>query len=186
MDDQQIVALYLARSEEAIALTQEVYGAYLARVACNIVFDPEDSRECVNDTFLAAWNSIPPHKPQNLCTYLSKITRQLAIDVFRKKQAEKRQPSQYALSLSELEGVIPGGTDPSEVLDAKLLDESIDRFLRSLPEDTRNVFLGRYFYFDPVKEVAAYCGISEGKAKTLLHRTRKKLKEHLQKEGFFV
>lgn len=184
MKDRDIVAMYWDRNEEAIAETQRKFGAYLSKVAYNILSDFEDSKECVNDTYLAAWNSMPTNRPGILSTYLGKITRQISIDVFRRRNTAKRYASEYALSLEELGDSFSDGVTPELVLGAKLLDEAINRFVRELPDDARNAFIGRYFFFDSLKDVAAYCGMSESKAKSLLYRTRQSLKAYLVKEGF--
>ena len=184
MEDQEIVALYWQRSEDAIRETAAKYETYLTKVARNVLSDAEDSRECVNDTYLAAWNSMPEHRPEILSTYLGKITRQLSIDRFRKRNSLKRRASEYALSLSELEDSFADSSTPEQVLDEALLAEAVSVFLRSLPDRERNVFLGRYYFFDSVKEVAAYCGLSEANAKSILFRTRQKLKAYLESEGF--
>lgn len=184
MQDRQIVDLYWDRNEEAILQTQQKYSAYLSKIAYNILSDYEDSRECVNDTYLKAWNSMPTHRPEVLSTYLGKIVRQLSIDVFRKKHSAKRYASQYALSLEEMSDCVSDGGTPQQALDAKLLDEAMDHFLRGLSKEERNTFIGRYYYFDSLKDVAAYCGMSQSKAKSMLYRTRRKLKEYLVKEGF--
>lgn len=186
MEDSQIVELYWARDEEAIRQTEQKYGAYLSMVAYNILANLEDSKECVNDTFLAAWNSIPPHRPQVLAAYLSKITRQLSMDVFRKKHAHKRRASEYALSLEELGDTFPAGSTPEQVFDAKQLDAAINRFVCALPDSTQKVFLGRYYFFDSLREIAAYCNMKETKVKSLLYRTRQQLKAYLVKEGFDI
>ena len=183
MKDAEIVELYWQRDENAIRQTAEKYEAYLSKIAYNIVSDTEDSRECVNDTYLAAWNSMPEQRPNVLSTYLGKLARQISIDRLRRKTSQKRRASEYALSLSELEDIADRGTPETE-LDAGQLDEAINAFVRSLPEDARRVFIGRYYFFDPVKTVASYCGISEANAKTTLYRTRQKLKEYLVKAGF--
>lgn len=184
MKDNDIVALYWERNEEAIAETQRKFGAYLSKVAYNILSDFEDSKECVNDTYLAAWNSMPTNRPSILSTYLGKIVRQISIDVFRKRNTLKRYASEYAVSLDELGDGFSDGMTPELALDAKLLDEAINRFVRELPDDARNTFIGRYYFFDSLKDVAAYCGMSESKAKSLLYRTRQSLKAYLVKEGF--
>ena len=186
MQDRQIVELYWQRNEEAIYQTERKYGAYLSKVACNILTDFEDSRECVNDTYLAAWNSIPPNRPGVLVTYLSKITRQISIDRFRKNHALKRYASEYALSLEELGDCFSDGTTPERILDARLLDEAINRFVCALAEDAQKVFVGRYYFFDSLKDIAAYTGMKESKVKNLLYRTRQRLKMYLIKEGFDV
>lgn len=186
MDDKKIVELYWQRNETAINETQQKYQNYLIKIAYNILYDLDDSEESVNETYLAAWNSIPPHKPDVLTTYLGKLTRRISIDIFRKRTRTKRQASEYALSLEELEDCIPDKNTPEQALDTSLLANTINTFLRTLPDISRNVFIGRYYYLDSVKDVAAYCGISQGKAKTILFRTRCKLKEYLAKEGFNV
>ena len=184
MKDAEIVDLYWERNEAAIQQTQQKYGAYLSKIAYNILSDFEDSKECVNDTYLKAWNSMPPHKPSVLSTYLGKITRELSIDMFRKKNSTKRYASEYAVSLDELGDSFSDGSTPEQTYDAKLLDEAINRFLRTLPDDARNTFIGRYYFFDSLKDVAAYCSMSETKAKSMLYRTRQSLKAYLVKEGF--
>ena len=186
MKDQEIVGLYWDRNEDAIQQTQMKYEAYLSKVAYNILADFEDSKECVNDTYLAAWNSMPTNRPNNLATYLGKITRQISIDVFRKKHREKRYASEYAVSLDELGDSFTDGVTPEQELDAKLLDEAINRFVSALPEMTQRAFVGRYYFFDSLKDIASYCGMKEGKVKILLFRTRQKLKDYLKKEGFEV
>ncbi|MDR0249182.1 MAG: RNA polymerase sigma factor [Oscillospiraceae bacterium] len=183
-DDAQIVDLYWRRDEAAIGESDKKYGRYLMKIAFRVLANFEDSQECVNDTYLKAWNSMPPHKPDVLSTYLGKIARQVSIDVYRKRASKKRQGSQYALSLSELGECVPGGVDPEREYNASLLAETVDAFLRSMPSETRAAFVGRYFYMDSTREVAGYCGMSESKLKSLLRRTRLKLKEHLEKEGF--
>ncbi len=184
MEDAQIVELYWQRREEAVMQTQKKYDAYLNAVAFRILADQEDSRECVNDALLAAWESIPPHRPKVLSVYLAKITRQTAIDVYRRRSSAKRRDSEYALSLSELEDVLPGGTTPEEVLEGKLLEESLDRFLAALSREERNLFLRRYYFFDSLAEAAHHCGMGQAKAKSMLHRTRQRLRRQLEKEGF--
>ena len=168
MEDAEIVDLYWARNEDAIAETKTKYGAYLQKVAYNILSDLEDSQECVSDTLLAAWRSMPDNRPKVLRTYLGKITRQVSIDLFRRRNRMKRYASEYAISLEELGDSFTDGRTPETELDAKLLAEAVNRFLKSLPEDARNTFLGRYYFFDPLKDVARYCGMSESKCKSML------------------
>lgn len=184
MQDSQIVALYWNRDEAAIDQTEKKYGQYLTTIANNILSDREDSMESVNDTYLAAWDSMPPHKPQVLSTYLGKLTRRISIDLLRRKTSQKRGGSEYTLSLQELEECISGGNTTEQALDVQLLSQAIETYLRSVSQEARNVFLCRYYYLDPVKKIAAYCRISESKAKILLYRTRQGLLEHLRKEGF--
>ena len=186
MEDEKIVSLYWERSEDAIRQTELKYDRYLTKIAHNILDDLEDSRERVNDTYLAAWNSMPPHRPSILSTYLGKITRRLSIDCFRSRNRNKRRDSQYALSLQELGDCVSAGNTTEEIVNVKLLADCIGMYLRLLPEEARNAFIGRYYYLDSLKEVAAYCGMTESKCKTLLYRTRVGLKEYLEKEGFAV
>lgn len=184
MEDEKIVALYWQRDQSAIEKTQQKYGNYLTKVAYNILLDLEDSMESVNDTYLSAWNAMPPHRPQALCAFLSKLTRRISIDLLRKKQSAKRGGGEYEISLEELRQCVSGGNTTEDAVNARALTASIEAFLRTLPENARNTFIGRYFYMDSVKEVARYCGLTESNAKVLLHRTRLALRQHLQKEGF--
>lgn len=184
MQDEQIVNLYWQRDESALRETEVRYGHYLTKIAYNILSDLEDSKESVNDTYLKAWNSMPPQKPSVLATYLGKITRQVSIDIFRSKNRKKRQASQYALSLSELEECVSRGNTTEDQVDIHLLTDAIGRYLSQLSPEARNLFVGRYYYFDSLKEVAAYYGFSESKAKSMLHRTRIGLKKYLEQEGF--
>lgn len=186
MEDEQIVSLYWQRSEAAIRETERKYSRYLMKIAFQILSDQEDSRESVNDTYLAAWNSIPPHRPGVLSTYLGKITRRISIDRFRYRTRDKRRESEYTVSLSELGDCLPGGNNPEEVVNAKQLADAIGIFLRQQPESHRNAFIGRYYFMDPLKEVAAYCGMTESKCKTVLFRMRQGLKDYLCKEGLWV
>lgn len=184
MQDEAIVALYWQRDEAAIRETQDKYGRYLTKIAYNILSDLEDSMESVNDTYLHAWNSMPPHKPGILSTYLAKITRRVSIDMVRRQNRKKRQASQYALSLSELSDCLSDGNTTEDATDTKLLAQTISDYLRSLPEEPRTLFIARYFFLDSLKEAAALCHMTESKAKSMLHRTRQGLQAHLRQEGF--
>ena len=184
MEDLKIIELFFERNENAISETERKYGRYLSKIAFNILFDAEDCKDCVNDTYMKAWNTIPPQKPKVLRTFLGKITRHLAIDVFRKKHAEKRGNSEFALSLSELDECIPDNLSAETAFEEKELSESINRFLSSLSGENRDIFICRYFYSDSIKDIASFFGTSESKVKSSLFRSRKALKEHLEKEGF--
>ena len=186
MEDEAIVSLYWQRNESAIRETERKYDRYLTKIAMNILADREDSRESVNDTYLAAWNSMPPHRPGVLSTYLGKITRRISIDRFRYRNREKRRQSEYEISLSELGDCVSGGNTTEEAVNVKLLADAIGIWLRLQPEENRNLFLCRYYFLDSLQEVAKNCGITESKCKTVLHRMRKSLKEYLEKEGFVV
>jgi len=185
MKDTEIVELYHRRSEAAIVETQKKYDAYLTKIAYNILADREDSRESVNDTYLGAWNSMPPHKPKVLSAYLAKLTRRISIDRYRRRTRDKRGGSEYALSLSELDECIPTSDRTAEEADLRALAQCINRYLRTLPPRQRNVFIGRYFYSDSLQEVAAYYRMSIPQTKSMLHRTRQGLKTYLNKEGYF-
>lgn len=184
MEDIEIVELYWRRDEAAIAETADKYGRYLTKIAENILADRQDSEEGVNDAYLHAWNSMPPQRPSALSAYLAKLTRRAAIDIFRRRNREKRRLSEYAASLEELaDCVSPEGT-AEDALDAGLLAEAIGAFLRGQPEGVRSAFIGRYWFLDSVREVARYCGTSESAVKSTLYRTRRALRTYLQKEGF--
>lgn len=184
MEDEKIVSLYWERSEDAIRETEAKYDRYLHKIAYNILNNTEDSRESVNDTYLAAWDSMPPHRPSILSAYLAKLTRRISIDLFRYRTRDKRMASEYALSLTELEDCVSAGNTTEEAVNEKLLADAIGIFLRTQSESVRTAFIGRYYYLDPLKEVAAYCGMSESKCKTVLYRTRLGLKDYLKKEGY--
>ncbi len=186
MQDEKIIELYWLRDENAIQLTAQKYGKYLTQIAYNILSNIEDSRESVNDTYLKAWNSMPPQKPSILKTYLSKITRQLSIDAFRTHNRKKRLSSQYAVSLSELEQCIPNAITTEQEVELQLLGKLINDFLYTLPDQTRHIFVCRYYFCDSIKNISAFFAISESKVKSMLFRTRKALKSHLESEGFFV
>lgn len=184
MRDAEIVEMYWLRDENAIQETSKKYSVYLSKIANNILLNFEDTKECVNDTYLTAWNSMPENRPSNLSTYLGKIIRQISIDLYRRKHRQKRYSSEYALSLSELEDCFEGTVTVEQEQEYKLLEETINTFVRSLPTDSQRVFIGRYYFFDSVKAISAYCGISEPSVKTMLFRIRRSLKEYLVKEGF--
>ncbi len=186
LNDQQIVALYWQRDESALQITAACYGATLTAVAQRILDDRAESEETVNDTYLRAWNAIPPHKPTKLGAFLAKITRDLAIDRYRRRKAEKRAATQYALSLEELSECIPGGETPDEALDHALLTEAIGAYLSTLKPTVRQAFVGRYFFALSLQEIADRQGVTLSWVKTALHRTRQGLREHLEKEGYSV
>jgi RNA polymerase sigma-70 factor (ECF subfamily) len=186
MNDSQIVALYWERSEQAIAETRVKYGQYCYAIAYNILHHNEDAEESVNDTYLDAWNAMPPHKPAILSTFLGKITRRIALDRLRRNNAQKRGGGQVALSMDELTECIPDGKSIDDHLQAEELSRHIDAFLRSLPANQRSVFICRYWFFDSISDIAKQFGYSESKVKTTLHRTLGKLKNYLEKEDIFV
>lgn len=184
MNDDHIVELYFARSEEAIAQTSAVYGAYLMSISKRIVGDSKDAEECVNDTYYEAWNTIPPHRPALLSTFLGKLTRRISINRYKKNHAQKRGGSELPLVLDEL-GDCVTGEDMDSILDQKDLAALIDRFLSVLSRTERLVFVRRYWYTEPVAAIAAVLGWSESRVTSMLFRTRKKLRAMLEKEGFY-
>lgn len=182
MEDSKIVEMYWDRNEAAISETQEKYGKYLTKIAYNILADFEDSKESVSDTYLRAWNSMPPNRPVVLSAYLGKITRRISIDILRKKSTKKRSDSQYTLSLDELYECSSADGNPEKEIDAKILTISINDWLASLPNESRNIFVCRYFHFDSISDIAKHTGSSESKIKSSLHRARLSLKAYLEKE----
>lgn len=183
MDDKQIVDLYWERSEKAITETDAKYGGYCYSVANNILNNHADAEECVNDTYLSAWNSMPPHRPSVLSTFLGKITRRISIDKWRKSGAEKRGGGQTAVVLDELSECIPDKSSVEHAVDAQILSDVINSFVKDLSDKDRHVFLCRYFYLDSVESISDRFGYSHSKVKSTLHRTRQKLRARLEKEG---
>lgn len=183
MDDTQIVELYWARKESAIEETAAKYGSYCRSIAGNILQNQDDAEECVNDTWLGAWNSMPPHRPSVLSTFLGKLTRRISIDKWRHVNAKKRGDGQLPLVLAELEDCISDGKSIEEETERKLLAEVIAAFVKSLPETEQKVFLCRYWYMDSVGSIATRFRFSESKVKSMLSRTREKLRVRLEKEG---
>ena len=186
MEDVQIVELYLARSEQAITETAGKYGTYLFSIARNILNNRHDAEEAVNDTYLGAWRSIPPNRPNRLSTYLGKITRRCALEKWKAANAQKRGGGEVAVALDELSECIPGEDSPQIRLEMKELTAQINSFLKSLPDPQQRVFICRYWYLMDVKTIAREFGFSESKVKSMLSRTREKLKYYLEKEGVTI
>lgn len=184
MEDRDIVALYWNRQERAVRETQKKYGTYLTSIALRLLGDPQDAEECVQDTYQAAWDSIPPQQPQVLSSYLAKLTRRIAMKVWRGRDTQKRGLGEIPLSLEELGDCIPDPTDALQQLEAKELARSIDAFLKQLSVEERGIFLRRYFHGASIREICKTFGYSKSKVESQLHRTRQKLKNHLQKEGY--
>ncbi len=183
MQDHEIIDLYWERNEQAISATAEKYKNYCHSIAYNILHNNEDAEECVNDTWLNAWKSIPPHRPERLSTFLGKITRNLSLDRYKKLQAEKRGSGQTELTLSELEDCIPDNSCVENSLNEQILTQVINEFLYSQPEQNRNIFIRRYWYLFSIKEISTYYGMSESKVTSLLFRMRNNLRTRLEKEG---
>ncbi|MBE6875452.1 MAG: sigma-70 family RNA polymerase sigma factor [Ruminococcus sp.] len=184
MDDMQIIELYFARSQDAVRETQKEYGVYCFSIADNILHNQQDDEECVSDTWLRAWNAIPPQKPSRLKLFLGKITRNLAFDKYRQKTAGKRGNGEFSAVLDELEECIASPDDVEKSFDAKLLRQGLNIFLKSLPQRERQIFLKRYFYAESVKSIAGEFQITANHCTVILKRVRKKLQTYLEQEGF--
>ncbi len=184
MDDKLIVDLYWNRSEQAISETDRKYGRFCYRIAYNVLANREDAEESVNDTYLAVWNALPPHRPSVLTAFLGKLTRRISINRWYSLTAYKRGGNQVKLVLDELAECESGSPSPEEVTIGKEACALLNRFLDTLPETQRKVFIRRYFLLDPVADIAQSFQFSEAKITSMLHRTRKKLKQQFEKEGY--
>ena len=185
MKDTEIIALYWDRDERAISETATKYGHYCHSIAYRLLQNAEDAKECVNDTYVGAWNSIPPHRPGLLSAFLGKITRRISINRLRDRNAGKRGAGQYALTLEELSDCIPSGQRAEDLAETKELTRILNAFLATLGTEERRVFLCRYWYFDSVKDIATRFDCGQSKIKMMLKRTREKLLTYLEKEGFY-
>jgi RNA polymerase sigma-70 factor (ECF subfamily) len=186
MTDHEIVGLLWARDEKGLAGMREQYSAYCYGIAYHILQDRQDSEECENDTYLAAWNAIPPERPRILGAYLGGITRNLSLKRLRQRSTQKRGGGEAVLSFDELMSCVPAGQSFEETLQTRELARLLNRFLYTLPEQERRVFLCRYWYCDSILDICRRFGYGKSKVKMMLLRTRKKLSEYLQKEGVFV
>lgn len=184
MEDKQIVELYLCRSEDAIYQTALKYGKYCYQIAYNILENSEDAKESVNDTYYGAWNSIPPHKPAVLSAFLGKIARRTALNRWKKKYASKRGGGEVVLALDELSECIPAAQRVEYDVERAELSKAVNDFVMALPLAERRVFVCRYWYLDSIEAISRQFGFSQSKVKSMLHRTRHKLLNHLKKEGF--
>ena len=184
MDDNEIIELFFARDEGAVEAAQGKYGAYCAAIARNILDDQGAAEECVNDTWLKCWQSIPPQRPRSLKSFAGRIARNLALSALRADTAQKRGGRQVQLALDELGEIASGGDNPEGVLDREALRAALDGFLAGLPEQRRDLFLRRYWYLDSVEVLAKRFSMSRTQVTTTLHRLRGKLRVHLQQEGF--
>lgn len=183
MEDNAIIDLYFKRSEQAITETDTKYGSYCYSIAYNILSNREDSEESVNDTYMAAWNAIPPRHPSFLGAFLGKVTRHISIDRWRKSSAKKRGGGEIILALEELENCADIH-DTEYTVEQKELTRVLNQFLASLPETQRNIFLCRYWYLDSIPVISEYSGFTQSKVTSMLHRTRGKLRKLLHEEGW--
>jgi RNA polymerase sigma factor (sigma-70 family) len=187
VSDEQIITLYWERSETAIYKTAAVYGRYCHKIAMNVLANNEDSDECVNDTYARAWKAIPPERPNKLSAFLGRITRNLALHVWAKRQAEKRGGGQFDVVLSELEEVLSDGSSNVERhIESVSVTEAINSFLSVQSDVNRRLFVRRYWHTDSLEEIASELGMSVSKAKSILFRMRKNLKIHFEGEGIIV
>lgn len=185
MDDASIIRLFWERSENAIKETDKKYGRLCNSLANNILNNSSDAEECVNDSYLTVWNSIPEDRPEYFSAYLCRIVKNLSLKRLEYNTAQKRNP-ELLVSFDELQGCLSSDTAPEENLDAELLGKAISDFLRSQNEIKRKIFLRRYWYFDSVKKIADDFQLKEERVSTILFRMRKKLKQYLEKEGYRI
>lgn len=182
MDDQEIIQLYISRSQQAIVETKQKYGAYCKTIARNILLNHADAEECENDTYLAAWKAIPPHIPKKLSIFLGRITRNIALDKFGYNTAKKRNP-EFVQILNELEDCIASPVTVELQYESGEIAHLINQFLYEVDELARNVFILRYWNSDSIESLANRFHISQSKVKSILFRTRKKLRVHLERAG---
>jgi len=184
MDDNSIIQLYWDRNDQAISITSKKYGHYCKSIAKNILNNDEDAEECVNDTYLNAWNSMPTHWPEQLATFLGKITRNLSFNKYKHNRAEKRGGGEITLVLDELMDCVSDTDNIEQIIDRQELVKAINTFVRSLSLEKRNIFVRRYWYADSVSKIAADYGMLQGSVSKTLERTRKQLKLYLTERGF--
>jgi len=185
VDDNGIINLYWQRSEQAIKETEIKYGKLCMHLARNILLSFEDAEECVNDTYLGAWNAIPPEKPNVLCAFITRITKNLALKKIEYNTAQKRNP-EVEVSLTELDDCISGVENVEHQYEVQVLAKCISDFLRVQNYESRNVFIRRYWFYDSICDIATRFSMSESKVKSMLFRTRNKLKIYLVKEGIHI
>ena len=183
MEDHEIINLYYDRAQQAITETSSKYNAYCMHIARAILGDEEDAKECVNDTWLKAWNTIPPQKPKHLAAYLGRITRNASIDRMRTRTRKQRGGRETELVLEELQDCIAHSTNVEREIEGRELTAAINAFLGTLCAFDRNVFVCRYWYLDPVRDIAKATHASESRIKSILFRLRKKLRVYLEEEG---
>lgn len=183
MDDKQIIDLFFDRNEQALEYTAEKYDSYCYAVARQILGSDEDAKECVNDALLAAWDSIPPNRPEKLSVYLGKITKNLSVNKLRAINAKKRGADFVKICIDELCEAIPAADDPAGMLESEELTRAIERGLKSVGTTNRRIFISRYYYLESIGEIAARFCMNENQIKQRLKRTREKLRKTLRKEG---
>ena len=185
MEDHAILALYFARDERALDETAKKYGDGCYAVSYQILRSHQDAEECVSDTYIRAWNAIPPHRPQILPAFLGRITRNLALNRYRHSRADKRGGGRLPAVLEEL-SFVTGGEDAEQALDRREVVDAVNSFLAGLPARKRTIFLCRYWYLDSIAEIGARFGMTEGSVSVTLSRLRRKLRDHLLERGIDV
>ncbi len=185
MEDNEIIELYWQRSQRAITETDGKYGGRLQTLSMNILHDRQDAEECVNDTYHATWNTLPPERPNYFFAYLAKLARNFSFGKYDYYHAQKRCVTVVELS-DEIENCIPSPNDLEQKLDSKEIGRIISEFLKKQSVETRTVFVRRYWYMDSIKDIADLCQMSESKVKSILFRMRKKLREHLEEEDIHL
>ena len=184
MEDEKIVQLYWQRDERAVSVTAEKYGPYCTAIARSILHSPRDEEECVNDTWLAAWNAMPPHRPNILSAFLGRLTRNLAFNRYNRNRADKRGGAETELVLHELAEIVSGREDVQGELERQELVRELNAFLAGLSEKKRAIFLQRYWYAHSVGDIAARWGMKETAVSMTLHRLRRDLRQYLTERGF--
>ena len=184
MEDLQIVQLYWDRDQQAIACSKEKYGIYCFTVANHILDNFQDSEECVSDTWLSAWNAMPPHRPSILSAFLGKLTRNVSLNRYKYNTAGKRGGGTAPAVLDELAELVSDADPVEQEIDRRELLKAIDGVLAQLPAEKRGMFVRRYWYFDSVSQIASRFGTTENRVSVTLHRLRSKLHDHLLKGGF--
>lgn len=186
MEDHKIIQLYWDRDPEAITYTDEKYGNYCTAIAKNILGSMEDAEECVNDTYMNAWNAIPPHRPNVLSAFLGKLTRNLSFNRYKADRARKRGGSQIPAILDELSECVSGKEDVEAEIEYRELVKEMNDFLAALPKKKRSIFICRYWYSDSIADIAKSFGMKEGAVSMTLNRLRMKLRDYLTERGFEV
>ncbi len=186
VEDDKIVDLLFKRDESAVGEMTSKYHKYCYTIAHGILHSDEDAKEAVNDTWIGAWNSIPPNKPERLSTYLGKITRRISLNMWRNSHTAKRKNNQIDMMLDELADSIPSGKSIEDEMENRELGKLINEFLNTIPDIEQKVFVCRYWYADSIAKISEDFGFTQSKVKSMLHRTRKKLRVWLEKEGVFI
>lgn len=183
VEDESIINLFFIRSEDAVKELNKKYGRYANSIAYNILGNPSDAEECVSEAMLNVWNSIPPNRPELLSAFFGKYTRFAALKMLRERSAQKRGGGNVAIAFEELSECIPSSDEAAAELEAKELESIINSFLKKLPKRDRQIFVCRYWYFDSISDISGQFGFSQSKVKSILFRTRNKLRCELEKEG---